>query len=70
VNDWFRACAIKRAYATEAEAQEPNCRVYMCLHCGKWHRTGMAKPANPRQRAMRAAGTWSRHLKRLGRATA
>jgi hypothetical protein len=66
--DWFRGCAIKRAYATEAEAQEPGSRVYMCLWCGKWHRTGLGKPKNEHGRQARVDAIWERHLKRCGRA--
>ena len=68
MHDWLRACAIKRAYATEAEAEETGSRVYMCLWCGKWHRTGTTKPTNPKARRASFDGLWSRHLKRLGRA--
>jgi hypothetical protein len=65
--DWFRGCAMKRAYATEADAVELGSRVYMCLWCGKWHRTGAGKPADSHGRRARFEAIWSRHLKRLGR---
>jgi hypothetical protein len=70
VSDWFRGCAMKRAYATEADAVEAGSRVYICPWCGNWHRSGIGKAKNEHGRQARVDGIWSRHLKRLGRAKA
>jgi hypothetical protein len=32
------ACLFKRAYETEAEAQEKGSEVYFCIYCCKFHR--------------------------------
>ena len=32
------ACLFKRAYETEAEAQEKGSEVYFCIYCFKFHR--------------------------------
>ena len=32
------ACLFKRAYETEAEAQEKGSEVYYCVYCCKFHR--------------------------------
>ena len=35
------ACLFKRAYETEAEAQEKGSEVYFCIYCCKFHRRSL-----------------------------
>lgn len=65
----WEACLFKRAYPTEAAAQEKGSIVYLCIFCGQYHRaTDPAMRREPKfvseKRFMKKAA------KRIGRALA